>query len=433
MGAFSDGMNYAWTSPTVPKLQQSDAPFKIAQGQAVWLEVLITIGGLFGILGTLYLVDKIGRKHTIMLASAFGCCGWILIACARTIYLVFLARFIVGMAADAAFVATPMYIAEMADERIRGRLGGLVYVMMLCGVLTVYSVAPFVPIYACALVGFAATTLQMVSFSFMPESPYYSLVRGDRDAARVSLKWLRLKDDVDDELEAISEAVGRQQAERGQPQDLLLVKSNRKAMIIMTVLNAAQHFCGILVILMNLHTILMKAESVFLTENTTGIIFALLMLVFATLSAVLVDYFGRKFLLTTSALLTSLALFLLAAYFTAKEAGIDTTNFSWLPTFAVMFYAAVYRLGVGLVPIIMSAELFPTSVKAMGMTYADAVYVVFACLVLFVHDCTAKVFGLHVPFFVYAVFSVLTAIFCVVYVPETKGKTLEEIQMLLRN
>lgn len=433
MGAFSDGMNFGWTSPTVPKLKETDAPFKIEPQQVVWLEVLITIGGLFGIIITLHLVDIIGRKRTIMLASATGCLSWTMIACARSIYLVFFARFISGMAADVAFVATPMYIAEIADERIRGRLGGLIYVMLLLGLLTVYTVAPFVKIYVCALVGVFVTSMQMITFSFMPESPYYLLVIGEKETAGTSLKFLRDKEDVDDELDAISEAVERQQSERGKPQDLILVKSNRKAIIIMTVLNAAQHLCGILVILMNLHSILMKAESIYLSENATGIIFAFFMLIFAIISISLVDKFGRKFLLTTSSLLTGISLFLLGGYFTAKYAGFDTTKFSWLPTFAVMFYAAVYRFGIGLVPIIMTAELFPTNVKAMGMTYADAVYVVFACIVLFLNDALVKVFGLHVPFFVYGVFSILTAIFCVVYVPETKGKTLEEIQMLLKS
>lgn len=432
MGSFSDGMHIGWTSPTIPQLTKPDAPFPVTHDQIVWLEVLITFGGLCGIALTLYLVDKIGRKPTIILASAAGCFAWILIACTHQIYLVFIARFIAGIASDVAFVATPMYIAEIAVETIRGRLGGLIYVMMLCGVLTVYTIAPFVPIYVCAIVGIIATTMQMISFSFMPESPYYSLVKGDSRMAETSLKWLRIKSDVADELEAIKDSVERQQAEKGSPQDLIMIKSNRKAMIIMTVLNVAAHFCGILVILMNLHSILIAAESRYLDENSAGILFALFMLLAVIVSITVVDYFGRKFLLTTSALLTAISLFLLAGYFACKNAGFDTSSYSWLPTVAVMFYATVYRLGIGLVPIIMTGELFPTNVKAMGMTYADAVYVMFSCVIIFVNNALVRVFGLHVPFFLYGVMSVITAIFCVVYVPETKGKTLDEIQMLLK-
>lgn len=425
-------MNYGWTAPTIPKLKQPDSPVTITQEHIVWLEVLITLGGLAGLLITIYLVDTIGRKRTILIASITGFVGWTVIASARSVILLFVARFVVGMAGDVAFVATPMYIAEIADERVRGTLGGLIYVLLLMGLVTVYSVAPFVKIYVCALVGVAVTTLQFVCFSFMPESPYYLLVKGDVEGATESLKFLRRTQDVGDELEAIREAVERQQAERGRPQDLILVQSNRKAMIIMTVLNAAQHFCGVLVLLMNLHTILKQANSVYLNENLTAILFALLMLIFALISISLIDKFGRKVLLTTSSIFTALSLYFLAGYFAFQKAGFDTKPYSWIPIFSVMFYAAVYRFGIGMVPIIMTGELFPTNVKAMGVTYSDGVYVVVASIVLFAHEALAKIFGLHVPFFFYATCCLLTAAFCMLYVPETKGRTLEEIQMLLK-
>lgn len=299
--------------------------------------------------------------------------------------------------------------------------------------MIVYAVAPFVEVFVCALVGVCVTAMQFSLFGFMVESPYYLLVKGEREAAQASLRWLRRRVDVEEELRAISEAVERQQSERGKPQDLVLIGSNRKAAVILTVLNAAQHFCGVTVMLMNLQSILADAQSVFLSETTTAILFALLMLVFSLVSVALVDRFGRKILLTTSSLLTAASLLLLAIYFTLKNlTQVDTQPLSWIPTFAVMFYAAVYRFGLGMVPIILTGELFPTSVKAMGVTYADAVYVVFASVVLFMHGAFGRAFGLHVPFYIYSVACFATAVFCGIYVPETRGKTLEEIQILLK-
>lgn len=432
LSAFSDGMQYGWTAPVVPKLQQPDTPVHIEESEIVWLETLLMLGGLAGLPITIYLVDKIGRKKSILVATSTSLVGWIIIACARRIELLFFARFIMGMAADVAFVATPMYIAEIADQKIRGFLGGLIYIMVLLGLISVYIVAPFVKIYISSLVGAAVTLLQLCSFSFMPESPYYLLLKQQKEQAFANLKWLRSTEDVQDEMDAITVAVERQRLERGRPQDLVLVKSNRKAMVIMTVLNAAQHFSGVSVMLMNLHSILTAAGSIYLDAETSAIVFAIIMLIFSISAIALVDIFGRKALLTSSSLLTGVSLGLLGAYFAVKNSGVDTTSFSWIPIFSVMFYAAVYRFGLGMVPIILTGELFPTSVKAMGMTYADAIYVAFASAALFMYQALGHSYGLHVPFLVYAFSCIFTAIFCVTYVPETKGKTLEEIQMLLK-
>lgn len=425
-------MQYGWTAPAVPKLQEPDTPVHIEESDIVWLETILMLGGVAGIPVTIFLVDKFGRKKAILTASFTSFTGWIIIATARRIELLLFARFITGMAGDVAFVASPMYIAEIADQRIRGFLGGLIYIMVLFGLLTIYIVAPFVKIYMSALVGVFITSLQMCTFSFMPESPYYLLLKQKKEQAAKNLKWLRNTDDVQEELESICAAVERQQSERGRPQDLLLVKSNRKAMIILTVLNAAQHFSGISVMLMNLHSILTAAGSVYLDSRTSAIIFAIIMIVASSTSIALVDTFGRKVLLVSSSLLTGVSLALLGGYFAVKYAGIDTTSFSWLPVFSVMCYAAFYRFGLGMVPIIMTGELFPTSVKAIGVTFADAIYAIFASAALYVHQLLAHAYGLHVPLLVYAVSCVFTAIFCMTYVPETKGKTLEEIQQKLK-
>lgn len=416
----------------IPKLQEPDSPVHVEEWAIVWLETLLMLGGLAGLPVTIYLVDRFGRKKAILVASFTSFLAWIIIACAWRVELLLFARFIIGMAGDVAFVATPMYIAEIADQKIRGFLGGLIYIMVLFGLLTIYVVAPFVKIYISSLVGVFVTLLQMVSFSFMPESPYYLLLKQQKQQAIKNLKWLRDSEDVEEEIEAITAAVERQQSERGRPQDLVIIKSNRKAMIIMTVLNAAQHFSGISVMLMNLHSILTAAGSISLDSKTSAIMFAVIMIIFSVAAIALVDIFGRKILLTSSSFLTGVSLALLGGYFAVRDLGIDTTSFSWVPVFSVMFYAAVYRFGIGMVPIIMTGELFPTSVKAMGMTYADAVYVLFGSAALFTYQALAHNFGLHVPFLFYALSSIFTAIFCMTYVPETKGKTLEEIQLLLK-
>lgn len=200
----------------------------------------------------------------------------------------------------------------------------------------------------------------------------------------------------------------------------------------MSVLNGAQHFTGISVILMNVHSILSAADSVYLNYNITAIVFAILMLTAASLAVSFVDKFGRKILLILSSFLTGLSLTILAGFFAFKNAGFNMTHFSIIPTVAVMIYAIVFKVGLGIIPIILTGELFPTSVKAIGMTVADAMYVIFSIISVYLYQWLSEAFGIHVPLFIFAGSSIFTAAFSAFFVPETKGKTLEEIQMILK-
>ncbi|CAG9834667.1 unnamed protein product [Diabrotica balteata] len=432
IGAVSDGMHYGWTSPVLPVLQQNNSHIHISERDQLWLESIYMIGGITGLPVTIFAVDTIGRKGSIIISAAIALISWILIAIAdRSLYL-YIARFMVGLSGDVAFVAAPMYIAEIADKRIRGFLAGIIYVMMLLGILVIYAVAPYVPFYVPSIIGSVLVIIQLVSFPFVPDSPYYLIAKGEKEKAKRHLQRLRGREDVDQELKEITDAINRQEKEKGRPKDLILIASNRKAVIIMVVLNAAQHFSSISVMLMNLHEILHAAESAYLSSEVAGILFAALMLIAATIADVIVDKFGRKSLLTISSLLTGVSLLILAIYFTLKNVGYNTSGISWIPVVAVMIYAAVFKFGLGIIPIVMTAELFPAKLKAMGMTIADCAYVLFAWMSVEIYQRLSGAYGYDLPFYIFSFSCILTAIFAQWYIPETKGKTLDEIQFILK-
>lgn len=103
-----------------------------------------------------------------------------------------------------------------------------------------------------------------------------------------------------------------------------------------------------------------------------------------------------------------------------------------IPLIAVLGYAFAYRMGLGLVPIVVTGEIFPTSVKAFGMTLADLIYNVQAIISIRIYYWTSNSFGMHVPFLLFAFCGIFTAICTCMCIPETKGKTLEQIQMKLK-
>lgn len=215
MSCLSDGMHYGWTAPIIPILESPDTPIPITHSHITWIEITNMMGGFCGLPVTIFFVDKIGRRNSILMSACIGVACWILLATAHKIELVLIARFFSGIAGDVAFVATPMFIAEIADQNLRGRLSGTTYLNMLVGLLIVYVVAPFVKIWVSSLVGLGILLVQLSTFSFIPQSPYYLLMKGKKEEARSALQWFRSSNDVEAELAEIAAAVERQQTERG--------------------------------------------------------------------------------------------------------------------------------------------------------------------------------------------------------------------------
>lgn len=425
-------MHYGWTSPVLPLLERNDTHIHLSVEDHIWLESIYLIGGIAGLPFTIFSVDRLGRKESILLSAVAALISWILIGFANSVIYLYIARFIVGLSGDVVFVAAPMYIAEIAEKKIRGFLSGIIYVMMLVGILVIYAVAPYVPFYIPSVIGSILVGIQLITFPFMPDSPYYLISKEKHEKAKEHLKRLRVVENVDEELQEIRLAVQRQKEEKGRPQDLVLSQSNRKAVLIMLVLNAAQHFSSISVMLMNLHPILTAADSIYLSSNTSGILFSFLMLLAATIADVIVDKFGRKGLLIISSTLSGFCLLVLAIYFTLQKNNYDVKPFSYLPVIAVMVYAFVFKFGLGIIPIVMTAELFPAKVKAMGMTVADFFYVFFAWISIEIYQRLIVYAGYDYPFYIFSVCCLLTSVFAHMYIPETKGKTLEEIQFILK-
>lgn len=425
-------MQYGWSAPLIPVLQAPDSPIKIRDTDVYWLETIYLIGGVAGLPITIYFVDKIGRQKSLIIAASNSLTACVLVIIANRVEYLYVARFLTGLAMDVAFVSAPMYVAEIADQKIRGFLASLIFLMMLSGFIIIYALAPFVPLWVTSTVGAVILVIQLATFPFMPESPYFLLLKGKKEKARKALSFLRNRPDVEEELEEIETAINRQKTEKGRPQDLLLIDSNRKALIIMMVLNCAQQFSCMSVILMNLHFILKSAGSIYMDSKVAAIIFSVLMFLAAAVASIFIDHYGRKILLISSSILTSISLFTLAVYFNLQYAGYDVLNVSWIPIASVMVYAVVFKFGLGMVPIVLTAEIFPTKVKAMGMTIADATYVICGVVTISLFQYLLKMYGMHVPFYLFAALCFTTAIFSHFYIPETKGKSLEEIQMILK-
>ncbi|KAF5308007.1 hypothetical protein FQR65_LT06575 [Abscondita terminalis] len=409
----SDGMQYGWSAPITPILLSNGSPISVNESQIVWIETTLLIGTIVGIPITILMLENFGRKQAILMATVQNLVSWILIGCTSSINVIYLARFLSGIAASVVFAAAPIYVAEIADKEIRGFLSSFFSLSMLGGILLVYCVVPFVSIPISSAVGATFLILQLITFPFLPESPYYQIIKGRIGSARRCLQKLRGVDDIESELQHITEVIAKDELERKGFLDLFTVRANRKALMIIIVLNSAQHLAGISVMLMNLHTILQSASSSLSPSSRC------------------IDKLGRRPTMLFSCFTTGLVLILLAAYLTVNNNRTNDVTYGWIPVVLVLIYAGAFRGGMGLIPIILTAEVFSNSVKSVGVSLSEASFTIVSYIAVFIFPYLVRVLGMKGPFYLFGITCFLTGVFVVLVVPETKGKSLHEVHHLI--
>lgn len=433
LGVISDGMQFGWPSPAVPILLTNTSYLQLTKDQSAWITNWYILGNIFGLLVSIVLFKQISRKLSLSLASLPVLVGWCGLLLANTPFSLYLARFIAGIGRNMVYVTVPMYICEIADPGIRGALGSFIYIAMNIGVILVYGITPYFPLFVSGTIGLSIALLQLVLVSCIPESPYYLLMKKREVAARRSLQRLRREEDVEEELEALVSAVTRQTQEKGSFFQLFSKRSNRKALGIMLFLRFAQMMTGVSTVTMHIHSVFEQAGGKFSSE-TSALIYGFMMLVSCLCTMGLMDKYGRKPLMSLSCFTTAIILLLLGVYFYAKLAmNCNTDTLSWLPTLLVVAFVFSYRFGLGTVPMVMVGELFAANVKVTGVVMSDLMYSISSFSSNYVFQYTEDRFGMYAPFFVFASVCFGAAAFSYKCVPETRSRTLEEIQFLLMN
>lgn len=142
----------------------------------------------------------------------------------------------------------------------------------------------------------------------------------------------------------------------------------------------------------------------------------------------LTDCCGRKLLLIISSIGSACSTAIVAMYFTLQHYDMDTSEIVWLPVIGVFMYMIMYNLGLAPILSTLGGELYPMNIKAFGITLAMAISNVVSFLVTILYSVFEENFGVHVPFWIFSASGFLAALYVFCYLPETKGKTLQQIQ-----
>jgi SP family arabinose:H+ symporter-like MFS transporter len=396
------------------------------------------LGCIPGAMGAGFLSDRFGRKKLLFGCALLYAVSALLSAIPQTFGQFLAARVIGGLGVGASSMICPVYIAEIAPERWRGRLGTLFQLGIVIGIFLTLFVNRLIQglgdeawntAYGWRWMLGAETLPAAVFFGLLglvPESPRWLAQRGRVAEARAILAKVDDAAHADRELAAIRAAAG---AEEGRFAELF-TGVYRRPLLLAVALATLQQFCGI-------NAIMYYSTKIFATSGTgagAGAAFAasvwvgLINLVFTFVALGLVDRAGRRPLLLIGTAVQAVALGLVGGMFHTAAAGTALL-------LCVVLFIAAFAMAMGPITWLFCSEIFPNKVRGRAMSVA-AFTVWVACFVVaqtfpMLHDSAA--IGPAKTFWIYGGVSVLSFLFVLRFVPETRGRTLEAIERLWRD
>ncbi|EFA06747.1 facilitated trehalose transporter Tret1 [Tribolium castaneum] len=434
ISSFTDGMIFSWPSPAIPKIVADKTNYDISLDEASFFTVLPPMGAILSSFLFAKLNDTIGRKFTLLLITIPQIVALSLIASAKSVYVFYLARFIGGLGDACLFGCLPVYVGEISTPRVRGSWGNFMTFLMYVGQVSINIIGSYSSIAMTAYICLIFPIFFFCTFIFMPETPYFYLMKGRVEDARVSLQRLRRVENVEDELTKLKIDIDRQMSESGTWRDVFAIRSNRRALFAGIFLRASQQLGGISSFTVYTQYIFLKSGGD-VSASTSAIIFMGLCAVLNMFAAFTLDRIGRRrsyflsLLLCGSVLLCEAVYFLLEQFYSDL---VDVRAVNWIPLVGMILYVVFYSFGLGIVPTLMLGELFSASIKGKGLFLMNIVLGLFVSVATKLFHLLDTSFGLFSPFLFFAVSCFVSTVLSVRFVPETKGKTLEEIQQLLK-
>jgi sugar porter (SP) family MFS transporter len=391
---------------------------------------VLLLGAMVGALISAYLADRLGRKWTKVVSGSVYVVGALGCAFSATAPMLIGFRFLLGLSVGTASFVAPLYISEVAPPRVRGGLVSFNQLAITSGILLAYIVN-----FALKgvtdewrwMLGLAAIpgAVLAVGMLTVPRTPRWLAMKHRDDEAREVLETLRAGDDdadVDAELDEIQEENERERKTRVRE---LFTGRLRPMLLIGLALAIAQQFVGVNTVIYYAPTILSDTGLGNSAALAQTVAVGVTNVVFTIVAVLLLDRLGRRALLLTGTAGLLVALVVLGVYFSSSTLQSD---YGWVALAGLLLFIAAFAVGLGPVFWLMISEIFPIGVRSKAMSVCTIANWGANFLVAQTFLSLSNAISRQGVFFLYAVLAVASLAFFAWKIPETKNRSLEEIQ-----
>ncbi|KAL2507274.1 Inositol transporter 1 [Forsythia ovata] len=397
------------------------------------------VGAIIGAAMGGWINDFYGRKRATLSADVVFALGSGVMAAAPNPYVLIFGRFLVGLGVGVASVTAPVYIAEASPSEIRGGLVSTNVLMITGGQFLSYLVNlafTEVPGTWRWMLGVSAVPaiLQFSIMLFLPESPRWLYMKKDKSEAIVVLSKIydpyRLEEEIDQLAAALEEERQRKSVVRYS--DVFKVKEIRLAFFAGAGLQAFQQFTGINTVMYYSPMIVQMAG---FRSNQLALLLSLIVAAMnaagTVLGIYLIDHVGRRKLALSSLAGVIISLIVLAVAFILEPSASSVNGlYGWMAVMGLALYISFFAPGMGPVPWTVNSEIYPEAYRGICGGISATVNWISNLIVAQSFLSLADAFGTGSTFLILAVIAAVAFVFVIVYVPETKGLTFEEVERI---
>lgn len=453
LGGFLMGFDASVISGVVGFIE---AEFSLSKIQLGWAVASLTLAATFAMMLSGPLSDRVGRRPVLQLAAALFTISAIASAMAPNFAMLVVARMVGGLGVGAALIIAPMYIAEIAPARVRGRLVSFNQLNIVVGISAAFfsnylilrmgqsdlalaqalGVGPWGWRWMLGVEAVPAV-VYLLALAWVPESPRWLAMHGRRAEARRVMERAAGRDQAAAELAGLERSLADEAtAVRGRFRDLLQPRL-RRVMVIGLSIAVLQQATGINAVFFYAPMIFEQAGIGTDAAFAQAVLVGLVNLVFTVVAICLIDRLGRRPLLgfglagIAVCMLTLAYGFGSATYGPGDEAGRVNTV---LILAALLGFVASFAVSLGPVMWVLFSELFPNRVRGLAVSCVGLVNSAVSFLVQLVFPWEIDALGSAFTFLVYGLVAVAGLAWMLAAFPETRGRSLEELeQILVRN
>ncbi|XP_051858945.1 facilitated trehalose transporter Tret1-2 homolog isoform X2 [Drosophila albomicans] len=434
--SLSYGGVICWTSASYIYLKEDSNHFEtgvLTNEQLGLITAALSPGSLAGAFFFGWLADKIGRKRCLLFTALPMLAHWLIICFARNPWQLAVARFLGGTIGGSSYTVISIYITEIAQDSLRSTLGMITSLALASGYLLINTLGYFLHYITVAWIMTIIPLAFLVLFAFNPESPHY-LAQRNRKKAERSLRYYRGISSSSDANEEFQQELSRLcQSEDEKPRKLQLCwhdftnRKARKAYFIGLGLILTNQFNGCLT-MQNYMTFIFAEAGSNLPPMLSAIIVSAIILLGTFLSTNFAGHAGRKTLLLGSISGIFLGESIMASYYYLTSKGYETSMFNWLPiaTFSLVQFSSTFGIWSVTVPLI--AELTPPKIRSIVVRVQIVTMFLLSSVIAKIFPQLCEALGMPIVFFIFSGFSFIFIVFIAIFVPETKGKSIQAIQ-----
>ncbi|CAF4877914.1 unnamed protein product [Pieris macdunnoughi] len=432
MNVLSNGCAYGFPAVLLPQLKLPDSLIPLTKAQESWIASIITIAMLVGNLSMPLILDKLGRKKAHFLINIPAVVGWLLIIFANNVQIILLARLMHGLSFGQMVPLRAVVIGEYSSPKNRGAFLTTTTVAQTLGMFLVHLIGSLIHWKMTALICVSFTLISFIMTFFLPESPSWLASKGKYDECKQHFHKLR-GDQEEAELNELIQA----RMEHNATKTVINFKNS------VEIVRKVEFYKPILLFLhvtllvyvaggMNLAVYGVAIVGLIMGPGVDANFWLVEIDILRIITNILAVYFMKMCLRRTVAFSTGVLCLIahvaVVAHVIMIKQGITLFDYIWIP--ALLLNLQCFAVSAGVLPImcVIAGEIFPLAYRSIGISFGTAIATLFHFLILKTFPYLTSSVGIEGVYGIYGSVILYCLIVMWFLMPETKGRTLQQIE-----